>query len=185
MSDDGRRLIEYLPPYWKRVLDLQAICESEENQYEKLRGFIERVKGNFYFSTMDLDTIKQWEEILHVVPDNTLTTEERRQQILSLINLVQPYTIEKLKEILNGFLGTNGYSLDVRPSTYELVILLLSASVHTTAILQMVESVLIKILPAHISFNVLFGTVIEAYPNEYYGCVTNQATIYNNYTTLN
>lgn len=69
----------YLPTWYKNILDYQAICTTEAQQFETLAQFIDAVHQNFYFQTMDLSAIQQWEEVFQIIPNPSIETLAFRQ----------------------------------------------------------------------------------------------------------
>ena len=69
----------YLPTWYKNILDYQAICTTEAQQFETLAQFIDAVHQNFYFQTMDLSAIQQWDEVFQIIPNPTIETLAFRQ----------------------------------------------------------------------------------------------------------
>ena len=50
-------LLALLPPWYRRILDYQQICQAEQVQMEALATEIAAVANNFFFQTMDAGAV--------------------------------------------------------------------------------------------------------------------------------
>lgn len=176
-------LKEYLPPIFSGIVDLEQILESESIELRRLLEFILLVQNNFTIETADSDTLREWEDLLGITYDPNSSLEFRRQQIYLQITLFVPYTIETLKEKLNLLLTKDGYEIitNLNAQTLSVIVFrLLGANQKTVNI---VEKLLLLMPPSHLGTSATLGNKWEGDTNEYYGCASSVATIYETHTT--
>ena len=53
-------LLEQLPPWYRKVLDYQEICQTEQAAFDALALEIVCVADNFFLQTMDSATVSGW-----------------------------------------------------------------------------------------------------------------------------
>ena len=151
-----RRLIEYLPPFVGSYKEMAAIMEAEQSEFETVWTEAEAVLDNQFVMTATEEGLRRWEELYHISPKSTDTTEERKFRILSYINEHPPYTPETLKKTLSLMLGEEGYTLYLDMDRYEVTVRLALGNENNYAT---VVELLDKILPANMVRNVsLFNT---------------------------
>lgn len=144
-------LLDLLPKWYSRIKDYQYLFNTVGIELEKLCQQTNTIKQNIYIQTMDIDTIKKYEELLKLnVPDN-YTIQERRDNILLLYNSVLPYTIAKLKERLNTLIGVKNYDLDTNYDIYKLNIDIYEG---VNNIVSVINSI-ITMIPCHINWKLI------------------------------
>ena len=68
MYDLDTDLIALLPPWYREILDYQAICRTEGERLNALAQELTAVGDNFFFQTMGESAVSQWEQIFRIVP---------------------------------------------------------------------------------------------------------------------
>lgn len=143
-------IFRYLPTWYQNILDYQAICATEEQQFEALAQFIDQVHQNFYFQTMDLTAIEQWEQIFQIVPNpNTETQAFRQMRLLNRMSSRPPYTLGFLYQKLDELIGPGQWNVTVDYPNYALYI---ESSASDQSYANEVEFTVGKIKPAHIAY---------------------------------
>lgn len=143
-------LLALLPPWYRRILDYQEICQTEEAQFEALGEEISAVADNFFFQTMDEGAVSQWEQIFRIIPDpSTETLEFRRARLLNRISTRPPFTLGFLYQKLDELIGPGEWTVTVDYANYTLYI---ESSAENQQYATEVSYTINQIKPAHIVF---------------------------------
>ena len=116
-------LLSLLPPWYREVLDYQQICQTEEQQFEALANEITAVAQNFFFQTMDVGAVQQWEQILGIAANPTTETLAFRQaRLINRISTQPPFTLQFLYQKLDELIGPGQWNVRVDYPNYTLYI---------------------------------------------------------------
>lgn len=116
-------LLSLLPPWYREVLDYQQICQTEEQQFEALAGEITAVAENFFFQTMDVGAVQQWEQILGIAANPaTETLAFRQARLINRISTKPPFTLQFLYQKLDDLIGPGQWEVEVDYPNYTLYI---------------------------------------------------------------
>lgn len=152
-------LMLLLPPYFQSIYEYEILMGVEESELDAAERSMERVRQNLYVQTCDDMTLREYERLFGIIRQVGTTMDRRRQMVLSRMNQQPPYTLSKLKEILNAAVGAGGYRLDVRYGIYEMELDVIDEPFQSLKNIQyMVENM----IPAHLRFIFagLYPTVI-------------------------
>lgn len=97
---------DYLPPFLREVRELRAIGAAVDVQASELCTQAVQLAENQFIGAAGLTILTRWEHILGLVYNPVFTLEERRQQILSRLQMQSVVTLEKLTDMLDRL--TNG-----------------------------------------------------------------------------
>ena len=67
-------ICEYLPYWFRDILDYQEICQTESEKFEALADEINAVADNYFFQTMDTGAVSMWEKVFNIVPNPSTET---------------------------------------------------------------------------------------------------------------
>lgn len=112
-----RKLLDYLPPVLREVMEMQAINEANEPEISIAWDALALVLANQFLETADARGLSVWETELKIFPKDTDSLEERRARIKAMWNLEIPYTIPWLKRWLTGICGPTGHEVTVEDYT--------------------------------------------------------------------
>ncbi len=116
-------LLEQLPPWYRKVLDYQEICQTEQAAFDALALEIVCVADNFFLQTMDSATVSGWESILHITPDPTMEDLAfRRFRILNRISSRPPFTMAFLAKKLDEIIGAGNWTVHMDYPHYTLYV---------------------------------------------------------------
>lgn len=76
-----RKLIDYLPPVLRSVLEFMAITDAQQPEIEKAWDALQLVMDNQFIDTATEAGVAVWEKELNITPSSTETLEERKQRI--------------------------------------------------------------------------------------------------------
>jgi hypothetical protein len=159
-----RKLINYLPPVLREVLDFKAINGACEPEISGAWDALGRVLANQFLDTADESGVRVWEKELQIYPKDTDTMEVRKARIKALWNMELPYTIPWLKNWLTSICGPQGHEETIADYTINIQLdytVLPDADILSAEILEM----LLKIRPANMrllmtSFLQSYGTIV-------------------------
>lgn len=143
-------LLSLLPPWYRRILDYQQICQAEQAQMEALATEIAAVANNFFFQTMDAGAVSQWEQIFQITPNPaTESLEFRRARVLNRASTRPPFTLQFLRQKLDELIGPGEWTITVDYPHYTLYI---ESSAENQQYATEVAYTIGRIKPAHIVF---------------------------------
>ena len=88
-----RKLLDYLPPVLREVLEFQAINAANEPEISIAWDALALVLANQFLDTATASGVAVWERELNIRPKDTDTLEVRKARIKALWNLELPYTL--------------------------------------------------------------------------------------------
>ena len=143
-------LLSLLPPWYREVLDYQAICMAEQPTFEEYQTAMQQVLDNFFPLTMDISAVEQWESALRILADPTVESLEfRRQRIINRISTKPPFTLPFLYNKLDELVGDDSWTVEVDGANYTLYI---SLAAQGQAYTQELEWTINHTKPAHILY---------------------------------
>lgn len=116
-------LQQYLPLWFRRILDYQELCLAEGAELKALAAAIQGVADNLFIQTMDEGTTAAWESVFHIVPNPvTETLSFRRDRILNRLSMHPPFTLTFLYQRLDALFGPGNWEVEVDYANYTLYI---------------------------------------------------------------
>ena len=116
-------LIQYLPDWFRQIKDFQYLMQTETGQFEILAALIDAVHQNFYVSTADEGTVKDWEDLLHIIPNTAVETMSfRRARIINRLSYNPPFTLPYLYDRLDLLIGKGEWAVTVDYGSYTLYV---------------------------------------------------------------
>lgn len=143
-------ILSLLPPWYREILDYQQICQTEEEQFAALANEINGVADNFFFQTMDISAVSQWEQIFGITPNlDTDTLEFRRARVLNRISTRPPFTLGFLYQKLDELIGPGEWTVTVDYPNYTLYI---ESSAENQLYATEVAYTINRVKPAHVVY---------------------------------
>lgn len=143
-------LLSLLMPWYRDVGEYQEICETEQAQFDILSENINAVAENFFFQTMDEQTVAQWEKIMGITPNpSEEDLDFRRSRIQNRISIKPPFTLEFLHKKLVSLLGKGNYEIDMDYPRYTLYI---KSSAKNQLYAQEISFTVNSVKPCHIVY---------------------------------
>ena len=150
MLELNSNIIEYLPTWFRNIMDYQALCTTESKQMEALAQAVQTVADNFFFQTMDENAVQMWEQIFSIVPNpQTETLAFRQQRLINRIQMQPPFTLQFLYNKLDQLIGPGEYEINIDYPNYTLYIL---SSAENQSYAAEVSYTIGRIKPAHIVY---------------------------------
>ena len=155
-----RRLLNYLPPVLREVLEFQTINRANEPEISLAWDALTRVLANQFLEDADEDGVAIWEKELRLYPKDTDTLEARKARIKAKWNLELPYTLPQLRNILQTLCGEGNFSAEIEAETYELIVKIGLAAKRN---FSDVEALLERVSPENLIINLsqLYNTHAE------------------------
>lgn len=149
-SELNVQLCQLWPEWYRRILDYQEICQSEQEELDALAQAIHAVADNFFFQSMDQGAVEQWEAIFGIVADPAREDLAfRRARLLNRISTKPPFTLGFLYQKLDELIGPGEWTVNVDYPNYTLYI---ESSAEDQAYASEVAYTIGKIKPAHIAY---------------------------------
>ena len=142
-------ICQYYPHWFRRILDFQALCRTEEQELAAMAEAMDQIRKNLFVQTMDEGTTAQWEAILRILPTPEEDLDFRRLRVLNRLSLRPPFTLIFLREKLDLLFGPGNYLVEVDYPNYTLYI---EASVESQRYFGEVSALLSIIKPCHIVY---------------------------------
>lgn len=123
MYDFNDQICKYVPTWFRDILEYQALCQSETEQFTALQNAIQAIANNFFFQTMDAQSVAQWEKVFSIIPNpQTETLDFRRARIINRISTRPPFTLGFLYQKLDQIIGPGQWQVEVDYPNYTLYI---------------------------------------------------------------
>ena len=143
------QICKYYPPWFRRILDFQALCQTEGAELDAMAEAMDQIHKNLFVQTMDEGTAAQWETILRILPEPGDTLEFRRLRVLNRLALRPPFTLIFLRQKLDLLFGPGNYTVEADYPNYTLYV---EAQVRDQAIFTEVSALLNIVKPCHIVY---------------------------------
>lgn len=163
-----RTLIEYLPHFMRDYRECKAIMNDGEQpeMVDMWKAFDDALNDQFINDATE-NGVSRWESILGIVPQATLTLDERKFTILTRINEQLPFTLKTLEESLKSLCGADGYSVQLQANEYTLIV---KVALVAKKNFSDVQRLLDRIVPANIvvQLTIIYNThdVLSTYTHQ-------------------
>lgn len=143
-------LLTLLPPWYRRILDYQEICGTEQTEFETIYNTLNVVNQNLFLQTMDEGTVSEWEKIFEITADpEAETLDFRRARVINRLSMQPPYTLGFLYQKLDELIGKGRWEVNVDYPSYTLYIK--SSAINQSYAIEVAYTVN-HIKPAHIVY---------------------------------
>lgn len=150
MWEVNSNIIDYLPYWFRDILEYQKICQTESEQLAAVADEMHAVADNFFLQTMNESAVNMWEQVLGIVPNpQTEDLDFRRFRVLNRLTTKPPFTLGFLYQKLDELIGPGLWTVTVDYPNYTLYI---ESSSENQNYFTEVAYTINKIKPAHIVF---------------------------------
>ncbi|MCK9615856.1 MAG: YmfQ family protein [Candidatus Omnitrophica bacterium] len=137
--------------YWPNVVskmrEMGQIANTENEEFDLLWVAIGNFISDLFIKTATENGVSRWETILGIVPASGATLNERKQLILTQVNIRTPYTWRYVKKIIADFFGITTFEMDYEIDFQTLTV---SGNGATESQISQITEILKWILPAQI-----------------------------------
>lgn len=99
------RMTEYYPQILRTINEFQAIIDSEAPEIDAVSTGHANVVNDAYLSTMSIDRVLQWEQLLGIRPLEDSTLDDRRDTVVARIRGQGKLNTALINSIVNSFTG--------------------------------------------------------------------------------
>lgn len=150
MNDRTVDLIAYLPQHLAGMQEFREICASEDIELHLIWDELTKAGTDMDLYNMSERQCAIWEKFFGIKNVSLQSLDDRRMTVRGYFSSQLPYTVEKLKSILDSMCGENGYSLKITTGN-EVSIGIKMASKDASANVALVTR---QMIPAHILLTV-------------------------------
>ena len=115
-----RQLLNYLPPYMREYLEMQEVMKAEQPEFDLFWDMVENAMNDQFIMDATEYGVSRWEKMLKLKTIGSDTLSDRKFRILTKLYGQLPYTMRKLRQILDDLLGKDGHV--ERMKWYELFV---------------------------------------------------------------
>lgn len=144
-------LSDYAVPVTKDAADIQEVYRIESVEVQVLWDLIIKIFKEQYIYTADEYGLAQWEKILELQPEPTDSADTRRFVILAALLGQRPYTMIKLRELLDTLCGEGNYKIIEDFNNYRIKF---KISLGVKKQRDIVANMLKQIIPMNLIFDV-------------------------------
>lgn len=145
----------YLPSVVREVDVFQQIAKAQNPEFNLLQERIVRTFSERFIQLATEYGVKRWESLLLIPQDKSLTLQQRKERVLTYLNIKTPYTWRMLENMLNAYLGEGSFTLkyNIEQTKLSLTLNWLSSYARYD-----IESLFEKVFPANIVLDVHYAT---------------------------
>ena len=136
--------------YIKDTLEIKELGNAYQFIFDKIENEGQRLIDNQYIPTADIETIREYEHILKIPADDTLSLEERRLQVLLKFNMKPPYTFNNMIRQIRAFTGVESEITEDR----ENLSLNIDLTDATKGIIKLVHQYMKRIKPTNVVYSI-------------------------------
>lgn len=110
--------------YWTNVIkgvgEFQQIANAENPEFNNLTGCLTRLLSDTFINDATEYGVERWEKILNIIPPIGSSLDDRKVQVLTLLNIKLPYTYRMLENAVKSIFGEDNYTMSINNETYIL-----------------------------------------------------------------
>ncbi len=111
-------IIKYLPEFMQKFKEIQQITSSENIDLQEIWYEIDKLMNNQFIESCDLYGITLFEKLLGIIPNENISLETRKFNVMLNWNGDLPYTYRNLLKKLDYLYGKDSYTLEIRNKDY-------------------------------------------------------------------
>lgn len=137
--------------YWPKVVakmrEMGQIADTENAEFDLLWAAFSNFISDLFIKTATENGISRWESILGIVPASGASLADRKNVILTQVNIKVPYTWRIVKKIIAEFFGATTFEMEYEIDFQTLIV---SGNGATESQISQLSEILKWILPAQI-----------------------------------
>lgn len=163
---DKNPLVNLLSPIYTDIKDIRAVLDAAWVVIRTVDDLVMLTLNNAFIQTCDLETLVKFEKICNIVPNENLSVELRRSQVLQVFAAVLPYTEPKLKELLNAVCGVGNWNMTKNINGYEIHVDVFESF---SDIIETLQATFVTYIPAHIQWLITKNIITDLVGKTNYG----------------
>lgn len=140
---------EYVPSIYKDVVEMETIIETDDKLLDLEEGFLDDLENSQFVMTAPEHAIREYENLLNIIPKNTDTIEFRRLRIINRLSMTPPFSLPYLRQKLDTIIGAGKYNCYLN---YDNYILYIESSAENQYWADEIYITINKLKPANIVF---------------------------------
>ena len=160
------KLIQYLPEFVAEYKEIKAITDVEDPEYNLFWDHLRGAINNQFITTCDEQGISKFEKMLKLYPYESDTLEMRIARVLVEWNAQLPYTMRSFRQMLDVLCGAGNYEINLKHNEYAIEI---NTYFYDSKMLNQLNRLLLKVLPANLTYESTNYIVEEAKQDYYLG----------------
>lgn len=144
-------IIKYLPEFMQKFKEIQQITNNENIDLQIIWYEIDKLMDNQFIESCDLYGITLFEKLLGIVPNENISLEVRKFNVMLNWNGDLPYTYKNLIKKLDFVQGRENYVIIPNFNKYELNLDLIDTDFSKTDLLK---STIDRWIPCNISVTI-------------------------------
>lgn len=143
-------LINYLPSYYRDILDFVELTNTEDTEVMALTKTKQRVFDNAFVSTSDTQAITRRERLLGIQANaQEETLDFRRLRILNRYQTKPPFTLNYLQQQLDFLVGQGRTRAEIDAQRF---ILTITTAIDDASLFKEVHHTIERIKPANVTY---------------------------------
>ena len=143
-------ICQYWPEWFRKILDFQALCQTEGEELRVMAEAMDQVRQNLYVQTMDEGATAEWESIFRIVANSAVESLDfRRDRVLNRLSMRPPFTLTYLYQRLDALFGPGNWEVEMDYPNYTLYI---EAAVEDQQYFSELSATMDIVKPCHIVY---------------------------------
>ena len=143
-------ICQYWPEWFRKILDFQALCQTEGEELRVMAEAMDQVRKNLYVQTMDEGATAEWESIFRIVANPAAESLEfRRARVLNRLSMRPPFTLTYLYQRLDALFGPGNWEVEM---DYPNATLYIEAAVEDQQYFSELSATMDIVKPCHIVY---------------------------------
>lgn len=143
-------ICQYWPEWFRKILDFQALCQTEGEELRGMAEAMDQVRQNLYVQSMDEGATAEWESIFRIVANPaTESLEFRRDRVLNRLSMRPPFTLTYLYQRLDALFGPGNWEVEM---DYPNATLYIEAAVEDQQYFSELSATMDIVKPCHIVY---------------------------------
>ena len=140
---------EYVPSIYKDVVEMETVIDTDDKLLDLEEGFLDDLENSQFVMTAPEHAIREYENLLNIIPKNTDTIEFRRLRIINRLSMTPPFSLPYLRQKLDTIIGAGKYNCYLN---YDNYILYIESSAENQYWADEIYITINKLKPANIVF---------------------------------
>lgn len=171
-SPEAQKIIDFVSPVYGEAYTALHLFNSIGKVLDELDEFPDTFKDQIFVQTADPWSLEYWEKQYGIVPEQNITEEERRRNLLEKMGR-RFNNPKRIEDVLTSMLG---YEVEVKENTdVNKFSVLVKGYVPD---LESAKTFIDRVKPAHLIYEIKVSEIIEAVVHIYYGLYISEHEYY-------